>query len=101
MSEYNAAQRVIQYTIVLDPVNQEFSLNIPADTRVLKMRARQSADVRFAFIQNKVATPLEPYHTLKSGVEYNLYDINPDNLTIYFATGTAGTIVELECWIKG
>lgn len=98
MSEYNAAKKAYQYTLTLNPANQEFSQRIPNDARVIKIRARENNAVRYSFTQNKVAGSLEPYHTLKAGAEYTLYDVEAEDLTIYFATAVAGTTVEIEVW---
>ena len=80
----------VEYSLVLTPTNA---------IRTIAFRAREDADVRFAWESGKVAGPTEPYQTLKAGGEYiqsGLYITSP--ITLYFACGTGGVHVEVEVW---
>jgi len=64
----------------------------------LEFWARESVDIRFAFTSGKVATPTEPYFTLKSGTTYYKENINLTGKTLYLACGEAGKHVEIIAW---
>ena len=53
-------------------------------------------DVRFAYTTGKVATPTAPYMTLGAGLNYFSDYNNLSSQTLYFASSTAGVVVELE-----
>ena len=87
-------------TLTLTNANAEYSYTFPAGTMYAESLARTSVAVRFAYVTGKVATPTEPYETAGIGVPWH----TPDDvamsgpLTVYFACGTAGTVLEIEYW---
>jgi len=86
------------YNKTLTSADTEYSQLLPNGTRDIRFRCRTSYDVRFAFVTGKVATPTAPYLTLPASCDY-LSDRNDfSGKTIYFASATAGVVVELEVW---
>lgn len=86
------------YNVTLTTANTEYSQALPANTRALRFRCRTLYDVRYAWVTGKVATPTAPYLTLPIGCDYRLDYVNLTTTTLYFASSTAGVIVELETW---
>ena len=86
------------YALTLTTINTEYSQAIIANARKLAFRCRSQSDIRYAFVTGKVATPTDPYSTLRSNTEYWIDFIKMAALTVYFASATAGVIVEIEAW---
>lgn len=87
------------YNTTLTNANTEYSQALPTNTREFRFICRTLFDVRYAFITGKVATPTAPYLTLPAGMEYSSDNDNFASTTIYFASATAGVIVELETYV--
>ena len=85
------------YNITLTLADTEYSQALPAGTRSIRFMARTAAAVRFAFVTGKVATPTAPYMTLPASSGYAQEHIYT-GATLYFASASAGTVVELEVW---
>lgn len=88
----------IVYNITLTNANTEYSQALPDNTRELRFRCRTSDDIRFAWEPGKVAAPTSPYLTLPAGSDYWSDWNNLSGKTLYFASSTAGVVVELEVW---
>lgn len=86
------------YAITLTSANTEYSQALPAGLRALSFKARTSVAVRWAFVTGKVATPTDPYETLAAGQTYFKEGIVGAAVTLYLASSTAGTVVEVEAW---
>lgn len=87
--------------VTLTNANTEYSQALAENCRSFSMQARGSADVRFAFETGKVAGATAPFATMKSSGAVSspeLFQNNTGALTLYFASGTAGTIVEIVEW---
>ena len=82
------------YNITLTNANTEYSQALTA-CKGIEFQARTSVDIRFAFATGKVAAPTAPYMTLKAGQWY-YFEGSPT--TLYLASATAGTIVEIILW---
>jgi len=82
------------YNTTLTNADTEYSQALAA-CKGIEFQARTSADIRFAFVTGKVATPTAPYMTLKAGQWY-YFDGSPT--TLYLASSVAGTIVEIILW---
>lgn len=92
-------RNVTLQTVTLTNADTEYSITIPSGTKRFSMQPRQNVDVRFAFESGKVATPTEPYATMKGGAPYTETNLDlQSDLTIYFASSTAGTVVEIIYW---
>ena len=84
------------YNVTLTSANTEYSQALPANTREFRFMCRTLFDVRFAYTTGKVATPTAPYMTLGAGLNYFSDYNNLSSQTLYFASSTAGVVVELE-----
>lgn len=110
----NEKTRPYGFTVTLVQANTEYSLiavatwdSTPAPSTLLgalhlSFQCRTGADVRFAFVTGKVATPTDPYLTLKAGTVFNA----PEKLCLtgvstVFLAGAAGLIVEGIAWLQG
>ena len=91
-------------TLSLDGVDvtvadTEYSFTFPKGTRRFEFRYRAAADLRFSDETGKVAGPTDTYITLPSGQGF---DSGPaavsDALTIYFASSTGSSRVEIIYW---
>jgi hypothetical protein len=82
------------YNATLTLANTEYSQALAA-CKGIEFQARTAVDIRFAFVTGKVATPTAPYMTLKAGQWY-IFDGSPT--TLYLASATAGTVVEIIVW---
>lgn len=78
--------------------NTEYSYVIPNNTKKYTIQVRANVDIRYAFETGKVATPTAPYMTLKGGQNYWEDSLNLSSKTIYLASATAGTVVEIISW---
>lgn len=95
----NFAAAPVLFNQTLTNANTEYSIALPSGCTHFEMQARQNALVRFAFETGYVATPTAPYETLKAGYTYSSYNLwGSQTMTLYFATPTAGTVVELIAW---
>ena len=90
-----AATSIAEHIVTLTLANTEYSKLLDANTRAFEFQGRTDVDVRYAWTSGKVATPTENYYTLKAGMTYFKDNINLSSKTLYFASATAGTVVEL------
>jgi len=86
------------YNVALTLAATEYSQALPANCRAFRFQCRTAFDVRYAFVTGKVATPVEPYFTLKSGVICIEKDVKLAAATLYLASATAAVVVEIEAW---
>ena len=86
------------YNIVLTSADTEYTQLLPSGTKELRFRCRTSNIIRFAFVTGKVAGPTANYLTLPAGTDYFSDENDLTGLNIYFASSSAGVIVELEVW---
>lgn len=90
-------------TVTLVVANAEYTYAFPDRVRGYQFQARQSVALRFAWQQGQIGPgPLGNYFTLKADNVYSHDEgegaamIQPSIL--YVASGTAGTVVEIEVW---
>lgn len=88
------------YNVTCTVADTEYSQALPANCRYFEFQARTEATVRYAWATGKVAGPVAPYHTLKAGDCKYGPSINQaaSPSTLYVASPTAGTVVEIEAW---
>jgi len=89
------------YNVTCTVADTEYSQALPANCRGFEFQARTEAVLRFAFVTGKVAGSVAPYLTLKAGDYYSSPAINQaaSPSTLYVASPTAGTVVELIAWV--
>lgn len=86
------------YNKTLTIADTQYSQVIPSDTREIRFRCRTLYNVRYAWVEDKVATPTAPYLTLPAGCDYHSDDSNITEKTLYLASDEAGVVVEIEVW---
>jgi len=89
------------YNVTLTVANTEYSQAMPANCRGFEFQARTEATIRYAFVTGRVAGPVAPWLTLKAGDYYFSPPLNQAAApsTLYLGTATAGTAVEILCWV--
>lgn len=88
--------------LVLTNLDTQYSWTPPASTAYFTFQCRTAVDIRFAFTTGLVATPTEPYMTLKSGQAYNSPErglLAPGTI-VYFAGDAGGEVVEITYWTQ-
>ncbi len=86
------------YNVTLTDADTEYSQALPSNTKEIRFRCRTLFDVRFAWLEDKVATPTTPYLTLPAGSDYFSDDSNITGKTLFLASSEAGVILEIEVW---
>jgi len=90
---------VTEFSVTLTSADTEYSYTLPANTTKLTFRCRNGlADIRYAWTSGKVATQTDPYQVLDAGANFSIEDVTIASGTIYFASSTAGVVVEGEAW---
>lgn len=95
----NPVKKPTVYNKILTDADTEYSQALPSSTREIRFRCRTLYAVRFAWVEDKVATSTTPYLTLPAGCDY--YSDNDDltGETLYLASSEAGVVVEIEVWL--
>jgi hypothetical protein len=94
-----ASSTITEYNITLTNANTEYSQALPANTKKVEFWSRNGYAVRYSFVTGKVATPTAPYLTVKANGFYESPGMgNLSSKTIYFATASAGDIIEMCVW---
>jgi hypothetical protein len=85
------------YNVTCTLADTEYSQALPTACQAFEFQARTEATVRFAFVTGKVAGPTAPYMTLKAGDYFYSNALSPAfaSQTLYVASPTAGTVVEI------
>ncbi len=86
------------YNETMTLADTQYSQALPAGTKKFIVKTRDGTAFRIAFVTGKVAAPTEPYTTIDANVAWNEDGLNLTGITMYFACGSAGKIVELQCW---
>ena len=89
---------VSEYNVTMTSADTEYSQALPSGTRKLTMRVRDGTAARYAWDTGKVATPTEPYQTLRANSDYTIDGISLSGKTIYFACASASKVMEIEAW---
>ena len=89
---------VAQYALVLTDANTEYSQVLPSNTAAVQFQCREFFNVRYSYATGKVASPTEPYGTIKAGGIYWKENVKLASSTIYFASAEAGVTIEIEAW---
>lgn len=87
--------------LTLTNADTEYTLTLPSGTRYFSVQTRDGATARRAWVTGKVATPTNPYVTVQANQGHNSPEkvsVAGTSLTMYFASSSAGTVVEVESW---
>jgi len=85
------------YNLTLTAADTQYQQTF-TNVKSLWFQCRTAADIRYAFVTGKVATPTAPWMTLKSGQVFEEYNISISSFTVYFAGDAGGEVVEIEKW---
>ena len=104
---YSAGQAVIGsevatskpaiYNLTLTAANTEYT-QVITNIHTLKFQCRTSDVVRYAYVADKVAGSTAPYMTLKANQVFSQYNVSVSSMTLYFASGDAGVVMEITKW---
>jgi len=94
----NVVETPTLYNVTMTNADTEYSQALPSSTRKIRFQCRTANDIRFAWATGKVATPTEPYFTLKSGAVYTESDLDLTGKTLYLACAAGAKVVEIEVW---
>lgn len=91
------ADSVILYNKTMTLANTEYSQQIPVETKCISIHTREEkTEIRIAFKPGKVAAPVEPYQTVLKEKAFEMRDLElKAPMTIYFACGEAGKVLEI------
>jgi len=85
--------------VAMTSADTEYSFTFPLGTTAFLMQLRAANDSRYAWATGVVATPNADRVTLKSGhVKFATGVALGVNDTIFFASGSATQVMELEVW---
>ena len=76
----------------------EYTQGLPANCRAVQFQCRTANDVRYAWATGKVATPVDPYFTLKGGQTYWKENLKLTAATLHVAAAASVLYVEVEAW---
>ena len=93
------AKRPTPYNETLTTKDTEYKINLPMGTEKIMIQARTANVIRIAFVTGKVATPTNPYYTIKAGSTYYDNDIDLQG-SLYLASDTDGVIAEILVWVR-
>lgn len=86
------------YNVAITNQDTEYSQALPADVRVIKVKCRTAADIRFAWVTGKVAASTAPFWTIKSGTTETI-EVPPEltggTPTIYVAAAAGSLVAEV------
>lgn len=77
----------------------EYMQGLPASCRAIQFQCRTPTDVRYAWATGKVATPTDPYFTLKAGAAYWQEGLKLTAATLHIAAAASTLKVEVETWV--
>lgn len=97
VSELEVTSPVVA-SLTLTNADAEYSHVVPANTRRVRFRNRTSVATRHAWVTGKVAAPTSPYEMLPADMEYDEDGLLLNGKTLYFACGSAGTVLEIVTW---
>lgn len=99
--EIEGATSSAVYNVTLTLADTEYSQVIPANCRAFSFQCRTAFNVRYQYVSGRVAGPVAPYMTMKSGGAVNEGPINLGGslLTLYLASSEAGVVVEITAWV--
>lgn len=87
------------FDVLLATIDTEYSQQLPEGTKYFSLQTRTAVACRFAFEAGHVATPVEPYATLKASNAYNSPEKFSCTPTVYLATSSdTDPVVEIVCW---
>lgn len=85
--------------LTLSSANTQYAHTFDAATKYFSLQCRTSYDVRLSFTDSVVAGPTGDYFTIKANGGLNAPELMQlGSGSAYFASGTAGVVVEILEW---
>tara|TARA_Y100000296_G_scaffold10041_1_gene11529 strand:- start:287 stop:652 length:366 start_codon:yes stop_codon:yes gene_type:complete len=82
--------------VTMTSADTEYSVQLTGEVIGYSFQCRSANDIRYSWTTGKVATPTDPYTTLKSGNVESFSGTSIQNPTLYFACAASGKIVEVQ-----
>jgi len=86
------------YNVTMTDADHEYSQAIAGTVRAYEIATRDRTAFRFSFATGKVATPTAPYKTIAAKEVYWKEGVKMTDPTFYFASASAGKVIELDVW---
>ena len=92
------------FNVTMTLADTEYSQELPYHCKKFTIKTRDLSEFRLAFVTGKVATPTAPWITVNSNMWWWEDGINNEFptgslITLYFASDSAGKIIELLAWV--
>lgn len=92
---------IVNVTMTL--ADTEYSQELPENCKGYIIHTRDESEFRLAFETGRVATPTTPWFTVPAAKAYgdgdiSIYTYGGVLLTLYFASDSAGKIIEIIYW---
>lgn len=90
--------------VTMTNLDTEYEHILGLHTKKFMVHTRDESAFRLAYETGHVATPVAPYLTILDSCRYYEEDINneypaADLLTLYFASDSAGKVIEIVEWV--
>lgn len=92
------ASRILIANVPLVIANREYTWAIPQGCQWFTMQSRTGATIRLAVVSGLVATSQPPYFTVKADNSWDERQLGvgtKQGITLFFASSTAGEILEI------
>ena len=85
--------------IEMPSADTEYLHMLPKGCKKFLLHCRDGTAFRLAFKRGKVATPTQPYFTMKANTSYSEDNLDVEEDTwLYLACGTASKVIEIVQW---
>ena len=85
-----------EVVVSMTSADTEYPLTMTGEVIAYSFQCRDATDIRYSWTTGKVATPTNPYTTLKSGNVESFSGLALLNPVIYFACGSSSKVVEVQ-----
>jgi hypothetical protein len=83
--------------VTLTSGDTEYSVVLPENTKIIDIQARTAVSIRMAWETGQVASGTD-YWTIKANNTHYQNNLYASGKTLYLASSTAGTVVEIKSW---
>jgi hypothetical protein len=94
------AENSTDANVTLTNADTEYSYTIPDEAKKIEFQARGTVVVRHSMVTGRVADPngAGPFLSMKAGGSYAQDFLWLNKQTLYFASSTPGTVIEVRVW---
>lgn len=94
--QVKTADTIEIYNVTMTNADTEYSQALHVNAKAFFIHTRDESPFRIAFVTGKVATPVAPWGTVLAGKGMWFSGLESgDQLTVYFASDSAGKIIEI------